>query len=209
MSTSIPLSLSLSNESAKKGLKLVVKRNKMLSSSVDDVLKVQGVNWTVRKAIEYVPITVTIDLHINDDGVEIFDVVQTVGNAAKSEEPRTLDGEARARVSSVFGPVISKSARVKVADVAKISPFLAKTWSELGQETAGADESIAIFSYARGDTSQPKAREWESYQTFGFADIQIDEKTVERKYVVRLFFKSSSLPTPLEKRLVYDFVSLV
>jgi len=80
-----------------------------------------------------------------------------------------------------------------------IHPFLAKDWDQ-----STIDNGV-IYAYARGDTTKPKGLEWESHQTFGFADVEIEPGQYERKYVARLWFTAPTMEQGVEKRLVYDF----
>ncbi|KAK7203808.1 hypothetical protein BZA70DRAFT_60891 [Myxozyma melibiosi] len=194
---SVPATINFNDPSVT--VKVTLKQNKDLSSAVDDVLKVQGVSWIVRNALKLAPITLKLQFFTDTEGLVRLDIEQLLPAGAKSEEPRILDNEERARVSSVFGPVVARSEFTTADEAAKISPFLAQGWD--------ADAKL-IFAYAKGDLSQPKSYEWESFQTFGFTDIEVDEGKFERKYVVRLYFTSKSLKEPLTKRLVYDFVEL-
>lgn len=163
------------------------------------MLKAQGVSWIARNAIKLAPVTVNLNFFTSSDQLLHLDVEQLLPAGAKSEEPRILDGTIRTRVSSVFGPVLASSKLITLDEAAAISPFLANGWEP---------DSQLIYAYAKGDTSKSNGYEWESFQVFGFADLEVDEGMTERKYVVRLFFKSPSLKEPVEKRLVYDFHSL-
>ncbi|KAK9367551.1 hypothetical protein V1509DRAFT_626289 [Lipomyces kononenkoae] len=192
--TEVPLTISTKNLTA------VFKQNKDLSSCVDEVLKAQGISWTVRTALKYTPIGLRINLYTDDSGVEHLDIDQLMPAGIKSEEPRILDFQFRERLSLVFGPVVARSKRVTIEEATQIHSFLGQGW----------DDSCAMdglfYAYARGDPSKPNGLEWESHQIFGFADVPVDEKQTERKYVVRLYFTAPSLDQGVEKRLVYDFV---
>ncbi|KAK9238822.1 hypothetical protein V1525DRAFT_81642 [Lipomyces kononenkoae] len=192
--TEVPLTITTKNLTA------IFRQNKDLSSSVDEVLKAQGISWTVRTALKYTPIGLRINLYTDDSDVERLDIDQLLAAGLKSVEPRILDFEFRERVSVVFGPVVARSKRVTIDEATQINSFLGQGWDD-----SCAKEGL-IYAYARGDPSQPNGLEWESHQTFGFADVQVDEKQTERKYVVRLYFTAPSLDQGVEKRLVYDFV---
>ncbi|KAK9329650.1 hypothetical protein V1520DRAFT_161053 [Lipomyces starkeyi] len=192
--TEVPLTITTKNVTA------TFKQNKDLSSSVDEVLKAQGISWTVRTALKYTPMSLNIHLYLDDNGVEHLDIDQLLPAGIKSDEPRTLDFQFREKLSVVFGPVIARSKRVTIEEAAQINAFLGQGWDE-----SCAKDGL-FYAYARGDPSKPNGLEWESHQTFGFADVQVDEKQTERKYVVRLYFTAPSLDEGVEKRLVYDFV---
>ncbi|KAK9466211.1 hypothetical protein V1512DRAFT_291752 [Lipomyces arxii] len=192
--TEVPVSVTT------KSLVATFKQNKDLSSSVDEVLKVQGVAWTIRMALRYAPVTLQGNLYLDEDGVEHYDILMLLPAGAKSDEPRILDFRMREKVSPVFGPVFSQSKRVTIAQAAEIFPFLAQGWDDTTQETG------LIYAHAEGNPLKKNGHEWDSHQTFGFAIIQVDEKKTERKYVARLVFNAPGMPQPVEKRLVYDFV---
>ncbi|KAK9453866.1 hypothetical protein V1511DRAFT_503447 [Dipodascopsis uninucleata] len=191
--TTVPLAITTKN------VKASFKQNKDLSSAIDDVLKIQKLSWTVRTALKYAPITLQIYYYVDENGVEHYDVDQILPAGLKSDEYRTLDSAEREKDSPVFGPVIASSKRISVDEASAIAPFLAKDWDNSCQANG------LIYAYARGDTTKPKGVEWESHQTFGFADVQNENGESERKYVVRLVFKAPSTNDVLEKRLVYDF----
>jgi len=92
MSTTTTISTTAVPESINtKCITATFKQNKALSSTVDEVLKTQGVSWSVRTALKYAPMSVQIRFYITDDGIEHLDIDQLLPAGVKSDEPRTLD----------------------------------------------------------------------------------------------------------------------
>ncbi|KAK9446481.1 uncharacterized protein V1518DRAFT_435884 [Limtongia smithiae] len=208
-STSVPESINLGKRTPGDDLNITFSLNRTLSSDVDDVLKTQGVLWVIRTAVAYASIELHVHLYtLEDTGVEKFESTQVVGTVAKSEEPRTMDGQEREFSSPVYGPVAGHSGRVTTEQAGAYAPFLARGWASDTAKLDAENGGGLIYATSHGDTTKPNGYDWTSQQVFGFADIEVDEGVFERKYVCRLVFTSPSLKAPLEKRIVFDFVSL-
>lgn len=81
-------------------------QNKDLSDDSDEILRLQGISWWMRKVIANITLTLYIKHYKDDDGVEHIDIRQVgTGGFEGNKEDRMLDWTDRATEDPVFGPV--------------------------------------------------------------------------------------------------------
>lgn len=104
-----------------------------MSDKTDEILRLQGVGWIPRKAIQASNVLLSID-HYSEDGVEKIDIEQSLvgGGAAGGWEYRVLDWQDRPQEDGIFGPVIAKFRRTTLDEIT--DPFLKEGWTEETQE---------------------------------------------------------------------------
>jgi len=165
--------------------------NKTLSDSTDDILRLQGVGWFMRKAIQVATIYLSIRHYKDDDGIERIDIQQTAsGGISGTTEERHLDNEIRESEDHIFGPVRSHSKRVRLDELE--NEFLREGWLE-DVKTHGA-----VWTCAMSDT--PKSRtSWTAEQTWGFEDVN-----GERRYTRHVNFTGPGGEN-IRSRLYYDY----
>lgn len=74
-------------------------------------------SWYIRKVIQWATLYVTVT-HRTEDGIEKITVEQVLsGGAGASTEERILDWEERPVDDKVFGPLITKTRRIKLEDL--------------------------------------------------------------------------------------------
>lgn len=122
-------------------------QNKTLSDSTDDILRLQGVSWITRRAIQFATIYLSIKHYKDEEDVERIDITQTAsGGISGTSEFRHLDGEVRENDEYLFGPVTSSSKRVPLDEVD--NEFLRESWLD--------DIRVhgAVWTCANSDTSK-------------------------------------------------------
>lgn len=98
-----------------------------------------------RKAISLASLTLTVRHYRGDDDEEHIDIDQTLtGGIPGTSENRILDWTERQADDRIFGPVVSKTRRLKVEEIK--NEFLKKDWLP---DTA---KHGAINSYVHSDT---------------------------------------------------------
>ncbi len=133
-------------------------QNKTLSDDSDEILRLQGVSWFTRKAISLATIYVTIKHYKDENGVEHIEADQTLTGGIKgTNEHRILDWTERTHEDHVFGPVLSKSRRVKLQEVER--EWLKKDW--LLDDSLS--DGLIIYTTAKSDTEK-SGTTWTSEQ---------------------------------------------
>ncbi|KAK7694795.1 hypothetical protein QCA50_001983 [Cerrena zonata] len=165
--------------------------NKTLGDDTDEILRLQGVGWFTRKAIQMATIYLTIKHYKDDDGLEHIDIDQILtGGVGGTQEIRVLNWQERSHEDHVFGPVVGKSRRIKVEDVE--NDWLKQSWS------ADTQEHGLVNSWVQSDT--PKSgKTWIAEQTWGFEEIGD-----ARRYVRHVYFIGPA-GERIQARLVYDY----
>ena len=132
-------------------------QNKSLSDDTDDILRLQGVGWWTRKAISMATIYLDVKHYKDDNGVEHIDIDQTLsGGISGTSEYRILDWDEREHEDHVFGPVLSKSRRVKLSDIER--DWLKKDWLDESLE-----DGYIINTAAKSNTAK-SGKSWSSEQ---------------------------------------------
>jgi hypothetical protein len=126
----------------------ICRQNKTQSDSTDKMLELQGVSWITRRVIQMGTITLHINHHKDDGGVEHIDIDQALTGLPSTTERRTLDWTSRDHEDHIFGAVIAKSRRSMVENISV--PFLRKGW------LLDDIEHGLIESYAESDTPKSK-----------------------------------------------------
>jgi len=170
--------------------------NKTLSDSdkTDEILRLQGVGWWMRRAIGLATITLYVKHYKDESGVEHIDIDQRLtGGIAGTFEKRTLDWTFREHNDSLFGAVLGKSRRVKLDEID--DEFLRKGW------LPDTEKHGAINAYAKSDTPKSGTK-WTANQIWGF-ELVGDE----RRYVRHVDFFGPEAEH-IQARMVYDFYGL-
>ncbi|KAI0800864.1 hypothetical protein C8Q74DRAFT_450529 [Fomes fomentarius] len=167
--------------------------NKTLSDDSDEILRLQGVSWFTRKAISLATIYVTIKHYKDENGVEHIEADQTLTGGIKgTNEHRILDWTERTHEDHVFGPVLSKSRRVKLEEVER--EWLKKDW--LLDESL--PDGLIIYTTAKSDTEK-SGTTWTSEQVWGFEQVN-----GEKRYTRHVYFEGPKGEI-VTIRLVYDY----
>jgi hypothetical protein len=104
-----------------------------LSDDIDPILSMQGVTWFNRTAISYAAISLYVNHYKDENGVEHIDTDQRLtGGLPGTIENRILDWTPRGHHDYVFGAIIGKSRRLKVAEID--DHFLKDGWLSDTQE---------------------------------------------------------------------------
>ncbi|KAG2023072.1 LCCL domain-containing protein [Coprinopsis cinerea AmutBmut pab1-1] len=166
--------------------------NKSLSDSTDAILSHQGVGWFKRKAISVGTITLFVKHFKDESGVEQINIDQTItGGIPGTSEQRTLSWTEKEHEDHVFGPILTKSRRVKPSEID--IDFLKNGW------TADTLENGVIQSYSESNT--PKSgTTWIANQAWGIKDVN-----GERRYVRHVKFTGPK-GEDIEAVLVYDYL---
>jgi len=166
--------------------------NKSLSDDTDDILRLQGVSWFMRKLIAAATITLYIKHYKDNEGVEHIDIDQVgTGGFSGNREERTLDWSDRDVSDRVFGPVKGKSHRIKVEDVED-------GWHKEGPWTPDTNEHGLIEAVARSDTEK-SGKSWSADIVWGFSEIE-----GARRHIRKVHFRSPEEDDKLAV-LVYDY----
>jgi hypothetical protein len=166
--------------------------NKSMSDDSDKLLALQGMSWVTRKAISIATINITIKHYTDDQGIEHVDADQSIGGGlAGTKEERNLSDTPREHTDHIFGSIIGRSLRAKVADLEH--EFLKKGWTE---DTV---EHGVLRSIAESNTEK-SGKTWKADQVWGFEIIN-----GERRYTRHVKFTGPK-GEDLEVRLVYDYV---
>jgi len=167
--------------------------NKKLSDDTDEILRLQGVSWLTRRAIGLATITLYVQHHKDDSGVERIDIDQRLtGGIPGTIENRILDWTFREHEDYLFGPVLGKSRRVALDKID--NEFLRNGW------LPDTEQHGAINSYVKSDTPKSNTT-WIAEQIWGFEEIN-----GERRYVRHVDFIGPK-DEHIQARLVYDFYS--
>lgn len=162
--------------------------SKSLSSDMDEVFQLQGLNWITRKALSIATVTLRVNHYTSDDQKEHIDVSQTVTGGIKgTDENRILDWQERPHSDHIFGNVVGQSRRREIMDVD--DDFLSKGWDDTTKEH-GTIESWVVCGEGN----------WTAHQIWGFQVID-----GERRYVRHLKFVSNN-DNRKDKTLVYDYI---
>ncbi|GJJ13911.1 hypothetical protein Clacol_008168 [Clathrus columnatus] len=164
--------------------------NKELSDDTDKILERQGVGWFLRTAIRLATITLHVN-HYYKDGVEHIDIKQTLtGGIEGTEENRTIDWTERKHTDKLFGPVVSKSRRIKAEDLP--NEYLSVGW------LSEAVESGLIHSYVVSDKPEGSKGYWTAEQAWGFEIIN-----EQKRHVRHVYFTSEE--EIIKAKLIYDY----
>ncbi|KAJ3487367.1 hypothetical protein NLI96_g3582 [Meripilus lineatus] len=169
--------------------------NKAMSDKTDEILRLQGVGWIPRKAIQASNVLLSID-HYSEDGVEKIDIEQSLvgGGAAGGWEYRVLDWQDRPQEDGIFGPVIAKFRRTTLDEIT--DPFLKEGWTEETQEHG-------ILNGSARSNTEKSGISWFADQVWGFEIVD-----GEKRYTRRVVFKGPN-EEKICVRLVYDYKGLV
>ncbi|KAJ5291832.1 hypothetical protein N7478_001083 [Penicillium angulare] len=116
--------------------------NKKLSTEIDPIFKLQGINWLLRKAVALTDICLKISTsHTNEpEPITTIEFLQTspIGKLASTTEKRVLNGEVRYHSDYIFGTVTSQSCFVQgsseAENVGLVKPELGVQTKSLGSD---------------------------------------------------------------------------
>merc|ERR1711869_107015 len=159
--------------------------NSKQSDSSQATLKMQGVGWLVRQAVQYSTITLHMKQYTDDKGTVHLDQESISTGNVSSVENRALNGEWGERENKIWGKVKGTTRFRKVSELEY--DYLKEGWN---QETLDG-EVIEAVNESCTDT-------WTAVQIYGFADIE-----GQRKHIRRTVAKKGK---HVEKiTLVYDY----
>ncbi|KAF9648227.1 hypothetical protein BDM02DRAFT_3144633, partial [Thelephora ganbajun] len=140
---------------------------------IEDILRVQGVSWALRKAITLATVTLSIKHHTDDLGVEHIEVVNTLtGGIPGNTELSVMDWTDRAHEDYVFGKVLGRSKRVDSLETIEDS-FLKESWDV----SRGGKEDGVFLLY---DESAEEGRPWNAEQVWGFTVVNGERRHARR-----------------------------
>ncbi|KAI6875848.1 hypothetical protein KC323_g313 [Hortaea werneckii] len=159
--------------------------NSKQSDSSQATLKMQGVGWLVRQAVQYSTITLHMKQYTDDKGTVHLDQESISTGNVSSVENRELNGEWGERENKIWGKVKGTTKFRKVSELE--DDYLKEGWN---QETLDG-EVIEAVNESCTDT-------WTAVQIYGFAEIE-----GKRKHIRRTVAKKGK---QVEKiTLVYDY----
>ncbi|KAK4897705.1 hypothetical protein LTR27_004477 [Elasticomyces elasticus] len=141
--------------------------NKTQSQSVQTLLKMQGVGFIIRQAVQYSTITVTVKHYTGEDGKEHLDQKQVSTGGITNEDLRKLDWEWNEVENFIWGKVRGRNRVTKVSELD--DDFLKQGWSQ------DCVEDGVVETVSKSLTSG-----WAATQIFGFADVDGQRKQVRR-----------------------------
>lgn len=166
--------------------------NKTLTdgTKTDEILMHQGVGWFTRKIISAATVTLYVK-HTRQDNDEEIHIDQTVTGGI-SADPEDFDFKWADRHSDnrIFGSVVLKSRRIKVADLE--NEWLKTDW------TTDTTEHGVIEVKGRSDTPKNTIT-WTADQAWGFQVIND-----ERRYTRNLKFIGPK-GEDIEVKMYYDY----
>lgn len=140
----------------------------------------QGVNWATRKILRMMPVTIEINQHTDDQGIERIDIENVIGGGAtRTTEKRSLNWEQIETLNPTFGRLLSKSRCVELTSAAGEKEKESYVWQGW---VAELNEAGLIFS--RVESVEHK---WVQEQVWGFADVD-----GERRYIRRIVVEKGS-----------------
>ncbi|KAL6310491.1 hypothetical protein BKA93DRAFT_883386 [Sparassis latifolia] len=163
--------------------------NKTLSDDSDDILRLQGVGWLIRKTIRITTLHLYCKHYVSET-VEHIDVDQTLNGIKGTAENRTFDWTERLDYDYVFGATVCKSKRIRIDELE--NEFLKTGWLEDTKEHGG------LFTVEYSDTEK-SGKTWIAEQVWGFEEVN-----GERRHTRRIAF-SGPKEEKLHTRLVYDY----
>ncbi|KAK3111568.1 hypothetical protein LTR53_013054 [Teratosphaeriaceae sp. CCFEE 6253] len=143
--------------------------NSKLSDSIQTLLKMQGIGWVVRQAVQYSTITVTIKQSTDEDGKTHLDQKQVSTGGITNEEARVLDWEWKETENRIWGKVKGRARIVKIDKLDDEDDYLKQGWSQ-----DCLDEGV-IESINESITSP-----WTATQVFGFAEVDGQRRQIRR-----------------------------
>ncbi|TFK79515.1 hypothetical protein K466DRAFT_606088 [Polyporus arcularius HHB13444] len=166
-------------------------QNKALSEKEQDILKMQGVGWAMRKTISLAVPHLAIKHYTDAAGVEHIEVEQTVPGLRSNSEHRVLDWSQQKVDGPIFGALVTQNRRVQADE-------LEPGWLKDGLCPETFVDGAIVHTLAQSD-SQKDRETWRMEQTWGFEHIGGGKRYVRRVYLV------GSTGEAVQARLVYDY----
>lgn len=111
-------------------------------NAVEEILRLQGVSWVLRKAITLATVTLLIKHYSDKRGVERIEITNTLtGGIPGTTELSVLDWTDLPHEDYVFGKVLGRSKRVDSLNVIE-DPFLKEGW-DVSQ--AKREDGVILF----------------------------------------------------------------
>jgi len=166
--------------------------NKSLSDDMDEILRLQGMGWLVRKMISSATITMYIKHYRGAVGVEHIDIDQVATGGKNSKEERILnwtDSEVEAEENHGNARRLRRSRRITIDQVES-------DWQKQGW-LADTIEHGAI--QARATCNMKSGDSWVMDVIWGFAEVD-----GLRKYTRKVHYTGPK-GEDIKARLVYDY----
>jgi len=166
--------------------------NKSLSDDMDEILRLQGMGWLVRKMISSATVTMCIKHYKDADGVEHIDIDQVATGGKSNKEQRVLnwtDAEVEAEEHHGDARRLRRTRRIPIDQVEnewQKQGWLADTFEH------GAIQALATCNMKNGDS-------WVMDVIWGFAEVD-----GLRKYTRKVHFTGPK-GEDIKARLVYDY----
>lgn len=145
--------------------------NKALSDDMDGILQLQGVGWLIRKAIRIATLNLYCKHYRDDAEVEHIDVDQTLSGVKGTAENRPIDWVERSDYDHVFGPVMSKTKRIRVDELE--DSYLKEGWLDETKEHG------VILIVEQSDTTKGGLG-WLCEQVWGFETMNGERRHTRR-----------------------------
>lgn len=126
-----------------------------MSDDSDEILRLQGVSWFIRKAIATATVYLSIRHYKDQNGVDHIDIDESLSGVPGTKDLRTLDWSEKRQKDFVFGPVVMQSKRVNPEDIEL--DFLRNGWLD------DANEHGIIFMKDMNEPSK-SGKTWTIYQ---------------------------------------------
>ncbi|KAF7854201.1 hypothetical protein EAF04_010498 [Stromatinia cepivora] len=166
--------------------------NKHLSDPIEHILRLQNVNWFIRRAISFAEVTLHTTQTQDENGLVTLTMerVASVGLAGTAEI-RRLNWDTKEHKDHIWGNTRIRSRYIPTVDVEEGEEFLKTGWLE---ETALGDCIQDKMESATGS--------WTSVTVWGFGLIK-EERRLARHILVRRGYEIAMA------RLVYDYIGPV
>ncbi|KAI0788529.1 hypothetical protein C8Q75DRAFT_807740 [Abortiporus biennis] len=166
--------------------------NDGLSDDTDEILRLQGLGWLLRKALALSHLYMKVKHFKDQNGIERIEIDQTLsGGIPGTTEIHPLDWKDACHEDHIFGAVYNKARRVHLEDEIK-SPFLRAGWTD-DVEKFGAINTMAVSDPSKG------GKKWVAEQVWGFALIN-----GERRHTRHVAFVGPNGEV-VNAKLVYDY----
>ncbi|KAJ8060981.1 hypothetical protein OCU04_010060 [Sclerotinia nivalis] len=166
--------------------------NKRLSDPIEHILRLQNVNWFIRRGISFAEVTLHTTQTQDENGLATLTMERVASmGLAGTTEIRQLNWDTKEHKDHVWGNTRIRSRYIPTADVEEGEEFLTLGWLE---ETALGD--------CIQDKTESAAGSWSSVAVWGFELIK-EERRLARHILVRKGYEIAMA------KLVYDYIGPV
>lgn len=162
--------------------------NHTLSDSSQAVLKMQNINFLVRRAVQYSGVTVNLSQYTDSAGLQHLDQEQLSTGGIKNFEDRIMDWEWTDKHNWIWGKVHGKSRYTRLENVEDPDGYLREGWER------ACVEGEVVEGYVESVTDG-----WTARQVWGFAVVEGERRHVRRVLARKKGWKDQRI------RLVYDW----